>query len=435
MSDLTIRWPDEDAERIEAARGRLELAGQGLARRGFESVMAVLAEVFDRWHAPDSTFRRRLVDEHAEAAGFSPQLVAAGLDLGLADWDGAALSRAIEQERRALLAEPGRALAPFASTSIVLGGAIPMPSLLQPVLSLALLSPVLVRPASRDPVTPRLLAESIAAVDDEIGRAVEVVSFPADDAACLARFLASECVVASGSDETIAAIRGRLQAGQRFVAYGHKLSVAVLDAELVADDAQALAGAVALDVSLWDQQGCLSPAAVYVIGRGAAEAAVRFGDVLADQLEGLAGTLPRGGAPAPVATDIVQERDAAALRAAAGAPVRVHAGAGTSFTVVVEPDAEWRPCPGHRFVRVHPVENGEALSAALRPLAAWLSSSALAANGALHDELCGRLASLGASRICPPGRMQAPPIDWPHDGRPILAPLARAALVDPPEPA
>jgi hypothetical protein len=317
---------------------------------------------------------------------------------------------------------------PFASTSVVLGGAIPMPSLLQPMLSLALASPVLVKPASRDPVTARLLADSIAEVDEELGRAIEVVSFPPDDAAGLDRFLGSECVVASGADATIAAIGARLHGGQRFVAYGHRLSIAVLDGDSVQVDPDGLAAAVARDVALWDQLGCLSPVAIYVVGPDAPACAQRFAEALARALDALARTLPRGPVAADVAAAIVQERDGAAMRAAGGDSVHVHSGHGTSWTVVAEHDAAWRAGPLHRFVRVHPVPDVPDLARAVRPIARHLSSVGLAAGPSAIPDLEAALWRFGATRICPPGHMQAPPVDWPHDGRPILAPLARIGV-------
>jgi len=106
----------------------------------------------------------------------------------------------------------------------------------------------------------------------------------------------------------------------------------------------------------------------------------------------------------------------------------VHAGDGTSWTVVAEGDASWRGTPLHRFVRVHPVEGLDALDAALRPVARHLSSVAVAAaDDETHRAIGARAAAAGASRVCAPGRMQAPPLDWPHDGRLLLAPLARVA--------
>jgi len=35
------------------------------------------------------------------------------------------------------------------------------------------------------------------------------------------------------------------------------------------------------------------------------------------------------------------------------------------------------------------------------------------------------LTGLGVSRITKPGQLQTPPIDWPHDGMPLLTPIAR----------
>ncbi len=39
--------------------------------------------------------------------------------------------------------------------------------------------------------------------------------------------------------------------------------------------------------------------------------------------------------------------------------------------------------------------------------------------------LCRALVGLGASRLCPCGAMQCPPLGWHRDGRGVLAPLAR----------
>ena len=82
-----------------------------------------------------------------------------------------------------------------------------------------------------------------------------------------------------------------------------------------------------------------------------------------------------------------------------------------------------RPAPLHRFVRVFPVADADALFAALTPYAKPLAGVALAGFGALHAPISNRLAELGASRVCAPGRLQAPPLDWPRDGHRVLASL------------
>jgi hypothetical protein len=429
MSDLTIQWPDANAERVEAAKGRLDVARRRLSARSREGILAVLGTVLEQWRDPKSKCRQRLLAEFPAQSGFSPPVVSAGLDLALDQWTGEALAQAIEAELDPPGLAPPHQVSPFSMTSVILAGAIPMPNLLGPLLPLCVQSPVLVKSASRDAVTPGLLAESVAAVDPELGRCIEVVSFNSDDEESLGRFLAAECVVASGSDETIAAIGRRIRPSQRFVAYGHKLSLAVVNAERCGEDwCQQTAEALALDIALWDQLGCLSPAAVFVLGRDAENAGRTLSHALAQALERLQTALPRGEVSLETAASIHHEREEARMRGAGGADVRVHASEGTDWTVIAEPDAQWRPGPLHRFIRVHALARLEQLGDALRPVVRNLSSVALAGFEAGEDktaEITRELSLLGAARLCPPGRLQAPPIGWRHDGRPLVLPLAR----------
>ena len=429
MTKLTIHWPDAAAERVEAAKGRLDVARRRLVARSREGILAVLGSVFDQWRDPESKWRRRFMDEFPERSGFSAEVARAGIELALESWTGEALARAVEGELRTTPGATPHTLSPFSMTSVILGGAIPMPSLLASVLPLCAQSPVLIKPASRDPVTPGLLAEAIAEVDPELGRCIEVVSFPSGDGESLGRFLAAECVVATGSNETIRQIRTRVRTSQRFVAYGHKLSVAVIDAEgWKGRDPRPLVEALALDIALWDQLGCLSPLALYLVGPEAARETPAFAGALAEALEALQQSLPRGETPLEAATAIRHERDEARIRAAAGAGVSVFESPGTEWTVVGESDAEWRPSPLHRFVRVHPVPRIDDLAKALRPVVRNLSSVALAGfppSSDAREEVARELSRLGATRLCEAGRMQAPALDWHHDGQPILLPLAR----------
>ncbi len=72
------------------------------------------------------------------------------------------------------------------------------------------------------------------------------------------------------------------------------------------------------------------------------------------------------------------------------------------------------------------MESADALVEALQPIARYLAAVALTGFASEPErELERRLLGLGASRICRPGSMQAPPLDWHHDGQPVLLPLAR----------
>jgi hypothetical protein len=416
--------PAEIAGRLAA----LASAGAALRRRPAHETLSVLARVMDGWSDGASPWRRALAEALPGATGFSRASVEAGLERGLDAWTGAALLKRVERELGAperLDAAGDQMISGFDTTAVLLAGSIPMPSLLEIIAPLVLRSPVLVKSASRDPVTPRLVAESIAHFDVGLGACVEVVTFSRDEPACLDAFLSAGCISASGSDETIASVRARVAPGRRLLVAGHRLSVAVLGPEAAAGEAllRACEG-VCRDVALWDQLGCLSPIALYVVDADSS-AADRAAEAIAGGLRDAESRWPRGEIHPAAAAAVARERAAAEMRAAAGRPVRVLASEGTAWTVVREDDASPRPAPLHRFLRVVPVADATALAGALAPYRAHLAAVAVDGFGAAAPALARTLADLGASRLCPPGALQSPPLDWPHEGRDLLRPLAR----------
>jgi hypothetical protein len=92
-------------------------------------------------------------------------------------------------------------------------------------------------------------------------------------------------------------------------------------------------------------------------------------------------------------------------------------------TVVVEPEAVFRPGPGVRTVRIHPVRELSAVTAILEPWVGRLQGAALAGAGAWA--LAPRLAELGVSRSAPPGELQSADALWHNGGRHPLEALGR----------
>jgi hypothetical protein len=321
----------------------------------------------------------------------------------------------------------------FDLTAVVLAGSIPMPTLLAILLPLVLRSPVLVKQSSRDRVTARHIASSVARVDPQLGRCIEVVDFPGSDEACANALLAADCVVAMGSDETLERIAERVRPPRRLVAYGHRLSVAIVGPTIRSNAAlEEIADRIALDTALWDQQGCLSPAAVYVCA--SPDLARDIASAIAAALERAEQHWPRGRIDTAAAAAIRRERSEAEMRRATASGVELHASDDTSWTVVLEPEARWRSTPLHRFLRVYALDEArgvkESLESALRPIARHLAAVALegfADETPVIEEL---LARLGASRVCRAGQLQAPPLGWHHDGQPLLLPLARITDIE-----
>src|SRR5205085_2146383 len=88
-------------------------------------------------------------------------------------------------------------------------------------------------------------------------------------------------------------LRGRLPLRVRFVPYGHRISFAAVGREALAGGAAAeTAEGIARDLCVFDQQGCLSPQAIYV-ERGGATTPEEFADLLAAALEAARSRIPR----------------------------------------------------------------------------------------------------------------------------------------------
>ncbi len=425
MTHIEIRWPDEMAERIRVARGRLERAGERLRSIPLEERLRTVAQIVDDWTTPDSPWRRELAATFGEASPFDVRTVREGLDGALQAWEPAALVRCAKRELASVLEPNGLTLSPFPWTAVLAGGAIPMPTLLSALLPLILGSPVLMRETTNDSVTAALLKRSLVARDESFARAFESISIQPEDPA-FEVLLEAPCVVATGSDETIRSLGARLRPSQRFVAYGHRFSIAVLGPDLAGDEAGMIdvAEGIALDVARWDQTGCLSPIVVYLVGIEASHEK-RIAAAIAEALANLSQRMPRGEVPTAIAASHATERAEARMRQASQTAMLFE---GDDFTVVLESNATARPAPLYRFLRLMPVESVDELNRALGPFAGHLSSVSVSGFSNQQRRLEEDLSRLGVSRFTRSGRLQTPPIDWPHDGMPLLTPLARFVM-------
>jgi hypothetical protein len=412
---------------VREALARLREAGAELRARPASVVHAMLADVLDDWSAADSPWQKMLVERLPACTGFARETLREGLARGLAPYTGAALHALVRSELggpEALDAPGGRRVAGFPVTATVLAGAIPMPGVLSIVAPLALRSAVLVKPSAHDPVTAPLLARALADRDPALGAAVAVVDFRRDDAGALDALCSADCVVATGSDAAVSAIAARVAPPRRFLAHGHRFSVALLGDEAArGEPVSRAADGLALDVALWDQLGCLSPVSVHVVSENL-RAADRVAEALSAALARTEARLPRGRVEPEAAAAIASARAEAEMRGAAGRPVVVLAPASTAWTVVREDAAALRGSPLHRFVRVHPAPDLESVLAALRPHRSHLAAAALAGFGPDAPEVAAALEELGVSRVCAPGELQSPPLAWRRDGRGVLVPLA-----------
>jgi len=411
-----------DPTQLRAVIERLRAAGRRLCGRSVENVLASIDRVVANWLRPDYPFRRLSDELLPPATGFSPAVIRHGFPLSVeplrATTIGALLDHELGDARVLDGVRAGRrALGPALITH-VMSGNIPGLAFTPMLLSLALKSAVLIKSAAGDPISAALLAESIAEVDPELGQCVAVAHWQGGDRGLEAiAFGGADLVVASGSDAAIVAIAARVPG--RFIGHGHKISFAVIGRECLDDPAAAqhVAHQLAYDVSLWDQQGCLSPQLCYVETGGRVTPA-EFGRLLGDALAHSATELP----PRQLSLD---ER-AAVLRfrqeAEWGQAEQLLASAdSTNWSISIEPNADFVPSCLNRCIRLKIVASLAELPATLGPHRRHLEAAGIAVGPERLGGMTELLAGCGVHRICPIGTMQRPPLSWRQSGRPRVA--------------
>ena len=222
----------------------------------------------------------------------------------------------------------------------------------------------------------------------------------------------ADAVIVFGSDETIAYFRARTQVGQTFIAHGHRLS-----AGFVFDDPrfESVVGA-ARDVAAFDQQGCLSPQAIYVRSDAGG-----YAERLAVEMEKRDALDPRGAISLSESLAIRSTREDIAFRAANGEEVQIWQSAGsTAWTVAFDATPGFPHSPLNRFVFVKPLPAD--LARELATVRAHLSTAGIQPAMLEHARTLG---ALGFSRVCPLGAMQSPPWTWLQDGALSLGALIR----------
>jgi hypothetical protein len=307
----------------------------------------------------------------------------------------------------------------------IAAGNIPNPTLTSIVLGLLARSAQFVKCASGSVFLPWLFAHSLYEADSKLGACIEIAEWRGGNADLEnVLFAEADCVTATGSDKTLAAIRSRLMAHARFLGYGHRVSFGFVAKEALAHaGAPRIAARVTDDVVAWNQLGCLSPHVIYV-QPGGEVSPEKFAELLADELARREQAEPRGELAAPHAAVIASRRDIYEVRAAHSPETLMwHSGNSTAWTVVFEADARFQTSCLNRFIYVKPVKDLTEMLQHAEVVRGKVSTVGIAAPEHQAEELAVQLARWGVTRVCPPGQMQNPPLTWRHDGRPALGDL------------
>jgi hypothetical protein len=150
----------------------------------------------------------------------------------------------------------------------------------------------------------------------------------------------------------------------------------------------------------------------------------QFAQLLAVELAKREASEPRGKVSVEAAASIASRRAIYETIASHRADAKIWSSPdSTAWTVVFEHDVNFRFSPLNRFIFVKPVSDVAAVMPGVDEIHGKVSTVGIAAPPEKMRELALRFARWGATRICPLGQMQNPPLTWRHDGRPALGDL------------
>ena len=251
---------------------------------------------------------------------------------------------------------------------------------------------VVVRPSRRDPVFAQALVRAALARGD--------ASLRLDENLCVTSVLRGEIHI-YGRNETIAALSASAKSHVLVLGHGSGMGIAWVSRHANLNMA---ASALADDVVVFDQRGCLSPRIALVEG-GEARAS-SFGQALHEALEKLGRKVERGA--------LLPAERAEAERYVATMTYVGHVLVGSAHVVAVAPFGSPLVLPPpNRHVHIASVANAEAAAAEIAPL-----SHGIIVVGSDHLDSARTIAPPWA-RIAKLGWMQRPPLDGPVDLRSI----------------
>ncbi|MEM1347598.1 MAG: acyl-CoA reductase [Myxococcota bacterium] len=241
------------------------------------------------------------------------------------------------------------------------------------------------------------------------------------------RWRDADVVVISGSDDTVRSVTEFLHEGGHLrrpvvTAFGHRVSFA-----LVVDDGtsetMSWAEPLARDIVMWHQLGCFSARGVLFAGD-----TMRMSEFSRVLGAAIAEEEARQGA-ATIADDAALAQRVQA-RGVAECTAEVY-GDGLGWVQVLSSPFRGEQVAPH-VVTMHHVGAREKLSevVALPPEHIQGVCLGMRERGATRSAWMDALVRLGATRICMPGRLQAPPADWLHDGRPNVTGWIRVCVQD-----
>lgn len=285
----------------------------------------------------------------------------------------------------------------------------------------------IVRCSQLDPVFPAIWAYALGLANPMFRDAIAICEWDARD---LERgrlaSTESDAVVVYGADDTVNALKESVPWNKPYAGHGSTFSFALISrGDIQNGGLERLADCCAYDFIVYDQQGCLSPRAMFVEDHD--ERYVdRFVDAVYLAMKRWENDLPRQRLLLEDQAALARARDEVLLDAACGGTGRMVSRTDDKFLVTVKPVEQFKLGPVNRYLDMYLYKEPVEVVRALSDYRGHLSTLGVAEPRKLN--LIGS-EELLISRVCELGSMQVPHLGWCLDGYRPLQKLFRFQTV------
>lgn len=271
--DLIIQFPVLNDETRKAV---ISMDQDGIHNLKLWQIIGFLQKVSELWHDKEYPLRKKLMEYGPRISGLSPEMYQYNLylllnficskalmhdvvDMELGD--GRLLDEWISRQHGEIHAEP------LGNLLHIISGNVPMVGFYSVIKGLLAKNVNIVKLSKKDFLSSYYFIRSFADVDPNhpVTKAVSAVYWDKDDLQNMECFCnAADGMVVWGGLDTIKAYKTRCPIGCEFLEYGPKKGIQIIDYDNTNDDQLELK--VARDISVFDQEACLSPQLILLKG-------------------------------------------------------------------------------------------------------------------------------------------------------------------------
>jgi hypothetical protein len=427
-ADFVIKYPILNSEQLNEITSTIQnKRDQYLASLSINEIISKIDQAVEKWLDPSYPNRKIAETVIPMITGYDPEMVRLELKRYMRTFRKKELLRFLDEEfdQPAMLDEfrprksggMSRAYGPGAIFH-VFSGNVPGVQIWSLIMGLLLKSASTGKTSLAEPLLPVLFVKSIAEVDAQLAETMAILPWKGGTRELEKSAIeAADAVIVYGSNKAVESLRKLVPISKKFLTYGHKISFALIGKEaLTPDHYYETIHRLAEDVSVYDQQSCLSPQSV-LIEQGGAISPKQFAQMLGAELERYHKKRPRAKLSDEEAMSIQRLRNQYELQSLENSRITVYSSQNdTSWTVIYQDEPGFAGSPLNRTIHVYSVETLEGDLEVVKPYAEFFQSCGLAVSPNRLFNISELLGSMGVNRICPIGEMNRAKPGWHHDG-------------------